>query len=66
LRKYPHPELDDATVDGLMKYFQIKSYPMLLKFLEPLMTLELAGNRVDALLEARGTGEHLVKFKQGP
>ena len=66
MQKYRHPELDDASIDGLMKYFQIDSYAMLLEFLGPLSALELARDRVDALFEAGGAGEHLVKLKQGP
>jgi hypothetical protein len=32
--KYNHPELDDASVDSLMKYFHFESYSDLLHFLK--------------------------------
>jgi len=34
LQKYRHPELDDASVDGLIRYFQLDSYAELVKFLK--------------------------------
>ncbi|HEU4606061.1 MAG TPA: hypothetical protein VFS46_07475 [Nitrososphaera sp.] len=34
MQKYRHPELDDASVDGLIRYFQLDSYAELMKFLK--------------------------------
>lgn len=34
MQKYSHPELDDASVEALMKYFQMDSYEDLMKFLK--------------------------------
>jgi hypothetical protein len=34
-QKYHHPELDDASVEGLMKYFGFESYSELVQFLKP-------------------------------
>ena len=34
MQKYNHPELDDASVDGLIRYYRLDSYSELVQFLK--------------------------------